>query len=98
MLWLGIWLHQTAPGRYSINVIESTAPSIVAEGFTTDVTKKTSQHAKPSRGQMRSSEQQHAGQECPEHQADGDGEGAVDFGEIQPGQREDVSVLQRFGE
>src|SRR5258708_27313129 len=51
-----------------------------------------------SRREMGSCQQEHSRQERPEHQADRDGEGPVHFRKIQPGQGEDISVLQRLGE
>src|SRR5262249_28405472 len=49
------------------------------------------------RGKMRSGQQEQAREERPEHQADRQRERSVDFREIQPGQREDVTIFQRFG-
>ena len=54
--------------------------------------------ALPLRRQMSSREQQQSRQECPEHQARGQGERSIDFLKIQPRQRQDVAILQDFRE
>ena len=48
--------------------------------------------------EVRAGEQQKSGQKGPEHHAHREREGPVDFGEVEPGQGQDVAVLQRFRE
>src|SRR5947209_9359098 len=49
-------------------------------------------------GKVGSGQQQQSGQKRPEHHADGNGEGPIDFLEIESWQQKNVGVFQYFGE